>query len=232
MVFLWWKKDNQKQTTSRTSRLFLPTLLVLLYAVTYPFVPPLARACIAVVAIGCMISALRYGMLMHPGVCGLLLLSLPVIPSSQFYLGYPLRIMVAKVAAPVLQIGGFAVVQEGTCLNWAGQLIWVDAPCSGVQMLWAGLYLAFTLVCLYDLRFVKTCFVASISIVAINLGNVFRAVALFYVEAGVIAFPSWVHEAIGIVAFLATSLFVIWFVQWIWKRELHFAHSSLRLHVR
>ena len=113
--------------------LTIPTLVVLLYVVTYPVFPPLARA-------GCVHGHRSYSkprslwQPFHPGVLGLLWLSLPLVPSLQFYLGYPLRMLVASLAAPILRLAGFAVVQEGTCLNWAGQLIWIDAPCSGVRM--------------------------------------------------------------------------------------------------
>jgi exosortase/archaeosortase family protein len=136
-------------------------------------------------------------------------LSLPLIPTLQFYGGYPLRILVAGVAAPVLRLGGFSVIQEGTCLNWGGQLIWIDAPCSGVRMLWVGLYLACTLASLYGLRFFKTLLVLGLSFYAIIDGNIFRAVALFYLEAGIVEMPGWAHAYAGVVAFLIVAAGIV-----------------------
>jgi len=85
----------QKKATKKSFEhsLTLPTLLVLLYVVTYPAFPPLARAGVAFTALGVTLSLLRFGRPLHPGVLGLLWLSLPVIPSFQFYGGYPLRVL-------------------------------------------------------------------------------------------------------------------------------------------
>lgn len=189
--------------------LLLPTIFLLLYAVTYPFLPPLMRALLAATAVGLTVSSLQFGRRFHMGALGLMYLSLPLIPSLQFYGGYPLRVAVASMTAPVLRLGGFAVVQEGTCLNWAGQLIWIDAPCSGIRMLWVGLYLAFTLVCLYELRLLKALAVVGAALVAIMMGNVFRAVALFYLEAGVFSMPAWGHEYAGTVTFVLVATGII-----------------------
>jgi hypothetical protein len=138
--FIWRGKTAESDTVKL--ELLFPVLLVLTYAASYQFLPPLLRAVVAVTAVGCTASLLRFGRRFHPGILGLLYLSLPLIPSLQFYGGYPLRAFVAMAAAPLLRLGGFAVVQEGTCLNWAGRLIWVDAPCSGIRMLWVGMFVA------------------------------------------------------------------------------------------
>ena len=185
--------------------LLFPALLVALYAISYPLLPPLARAAIAVTALGCTASWLRSGRPFHPGTLGLLYLSLPLIPSLQFYGGYPLRAFVAAAVAPLLRLGGYAVVREGTCLNWAGRLIWVDAPCSGVRMLWAGLFVACVLACLYGLRPLGTLQALAAAAAVIIFGNVLRAAALFYVEAGVVVAPPWAHEYVGVVSFAAVA---------------------------
>lgn len=205
VYFVWREKSSD---TTKPGLLF-PALLVLLYAASYPFLPPLLRATVAVTALGCTASLLRSGRRFHPGTLGLLYLSLPVIPSLQFYGGYPLRAFVAGAAAPLLRLGGFAVVQEGTCLNWAGRLIWVDAPCSGIRMLWVGLFLACALACFYDLRPLRTFLALAAAFVAILSGNVLRAVALFHVEAGVVQAPPWAHDYVGVVAFAAVAGFIL-----------------------
>ena len=82
---------------------------------------------------------------------GLMLLALPIIPPLQFYVGYPLRLATAFVSARLLSLHGLSIDAVGTCLDWNGTLIAVDAPCSGVRMLWTGLYLAMGLVLLYTL---------------------------------------------------------------------------------
>ena len=209
-----------KKSSVHPIQLTIPTLVVLLYVVTYPVLPPLARAGIAFTSIAVTISLVRFGKPFHPGVLGLLWLSLPLVPSFQFYLGYPLRLLVAGLAAPILRLGGFAVVQEGTCLNWAGRLIWIDAPCSGVRMLWVGLYLTFTLVCFYELRLFKTVVILLAALSAILAGNVFRALALFYLESGVFPMPAWAHDYTGVVAFALVATGIIAAVHFIRREKL------------
>ncbi|MGI8656995.1 MAG: archaeosortase/exosortase family protein [Pyrinomonadaceae bacterium] len=218
-VFLLWRGRPQLTDKAAPPQLLWPTLLILLYAATYAFLPPLLRALIAVTAIGCTLCSLRFGKSFHAGAFGLLYLSLPLIPSLQFYGGYPLRVLVACAAAPILRLGGFAVMREGTCLNWNGQLIWIDAPCSGIRMLWVGLYLACTLACVYELRFGETLRVLFISFLAIICGNIFRSVALFYVEGGIVNVPPWTHDFAGVVAFAIVAAGIVASVWRVRKRE-------------
>jgi len=117
--------------------------------------------------------------------------------------------VVAELTAPVLRLSGFAVVPEGTCLNWAGKLIWIDAPCSGIKMLWVGLFLTFVVLCLYELPLWKTLLLLPLVGVVIIAANVFRAVALFYLEAGVLNMPSWGHEYAGVIAFVLEAAGII-----------------------
>src|ERR1044071_2191061 len=147
--------------------LLLPTLLVIFYAATYFPFGPLFRALIAFTALAVTLSSLRFGKSFHAGLFGLFYLSLPALPTLQFFGGYPLRVVVAELTAPILRIGGFAVVPEGTCLNWAGQLIWIDAPCSGIKMLWVGMFLTFVLLCLYELPVLKAALLVALAFVVI-----------------------------------------------------------------
>ena len=39
--------------------------------------------------------------------------------------------------------------------------------------------------------------------------NVFRAMALFYIEAGVLDFPAWSHEYAGVIAFVLEAVGII-----------------------
>ena len=186
--------------------LTLPALLLLTYAATYPFLPPLVRAGIAFASLAAASSALVFGRRLHLPLAGLILLSLPVIASLNFYLGYPLRVVVGTATAALLQMNGFAVLPEGSLLVWNGHSISIDAPCSGVKMLWAGLYLSFALAAFHDLDAGRTAFLASIAVAAVLCANVLRAAALFYVEAQVVRLPGDWHAAIGLGVFVVAAL--------------------------
>ena len=200
---------SRKPWPEEAPSLLLPTLLVIFYTATYLPFAPLARATVAFTALGVTASSLRFGKSFHPGIFGLLYLSLPTLPTLQFFGGYPLRIVVAELTAPILRMSGFAVIPEGTCLNWAGKMIWIDAPCSGIKMLWVGLFLTFVVLCLYELPLLKTLLLLPLVSVVILVANVFRAVALFYIEAGVLNMPAWGHEYAGVIAFVLEAAGII-----------------------
>ena len=189
--------------------LWLPATVILVYAATYFVLPPLARALIAFTAVAMTACLLRFGKAFHAGLFGLFYLSLPTIPTLQFFGGYPLRVVVAELTAPILRMGGFAFVAEGTCLNWSGQLIWFDAPCSGIKMLWVGLLLTFVVLCFHELSLRKTLLLMPLVGIVIMGANVFRAVALFYIEARVLDFPAGSHEYAGVIAFILEAVGII-----------------------
>ena len=124
-----------EQRRPKDSDLLLPSILIAVYAATYCFVPRLVQATVAVTALGCTLSTVAFGVRVHVPTLGLLLLSLPVVASLQFYLGYPIRVLCGSLTAPLLQWGGIAVMREGTCLRLGSQIVSIDAPCSGVRML-------------------------------------------------------------------------------------------------
>jgi exosortase/archaeosortase family protein len=200
---------SRKPWSQADRSLLIPTVLAIFYAVTYLPFGPLARATVAFTALAVTMSSLRFGKSFHPGLFGLLYLSLPTLPTLQFFGGYPLRIVVAELTAPILRMSGFAVIPEGTCLKWAGRMIWIDAPCSGIKMLWVGLFLTFVVLCLYELPLLKTLLLLPLVGVVIMATNVFRAVALFYIEAGVLNMPSWGHEYAGVIAFVLEAAGII-----------------------
>jgi exosortase len=199
-------------TPARSQRddlaLAVPIALLGIYAVTYPFLPPLLRACIAVTAVAALCSDMWFGKRMELSLLGLLLLALPVIASLNFYLGYPLRVAVGTAAQALLQMNGFAVVREGTLLNWNGRLISIDAPCSGVKMLWAGLYLSFTLAAFFRLDSRRTMLLGAAAIGIVLLANVMRTTALFFIEAKVMVVDETWHSGIGVTVFLCAALAV------------------------
>ena len=91
--------------------------------------------------LGAGLAAFLPGNVATAPVFGLSLLSLPLLASLQFYAGYPLRVITAE-ASRWLLAAGFEVERSGASLLVDGRLVIVDAPCSGVQMLWLGYFTA------------------------------------------------------------------------------------------
>ena len=185
------------------------SILLFLYAFTYPFSPPLVRAVLAVTALSLTLSSFIMGIRFHFALTGLLLLSLPVVSSLQFYLGYPLRVLCGFIALPMLGLAGYPVVLEGTSLRWGDIIVAIDAPCSGIRMLWAGLFLAFTLASIYRLRTAAVVVVCSISICLVILANSLRTTSLFLLEVLPVQQIQGMHDMTGLVIFAFMGLVMI-----------------------
>jgi exosortase len=185
--------------------LTVPAVLTLAYAVLFPWVPRLVGAGIAMAALGTTLSVLRTGRPLRISLLGLLMLALPVIASLQFYLGYPLRVLSGMGASLLLQITGIPVVLEGTCLRLGSELISIDAPCSGIRMLWAGLYVVFAAAAVLDLDNLRTTAAAFIAVPVLVAANALRSASLFFGESGMLPFPQWGHEAVGLILFGVTT---------------------------
>jgi exosortase/archaeosortase family protein len=184
----------------------LPAVVVAIYTCSFSFLPPLAHAILAMTALAAACSSLWLGKKIDLRVWVLLLLVLPIVPTLNFYLGYPLRVVVGEAAAALLQLNGLAVLRDGATLVWGAKQVSIDAPCSGIKMLWTGLYASCALAAAFRLDARKFIALTFFALAAVLLANVLRATALFYVEAGVISQLAPAHEGIGIATFaLATA---------------------------
>ena len=198
----------------------LPVLvaLLLVYIVASLTSPRLVQAQIALVTMGTFAIRWKTGRFFNVGLWGLLLLAAPVLGSLQFYLGYPLRVVSGQAAAVLLQLGGLDVVAEGTVLRWGELLVEVDAPCSGIRMLWTGYYLTFMLIALLRMKVLGAGVAMAATLVVLVAGNGLRAAALFYLEAPVVALPGWMHDVTGISCFLVAASLIVFGTRTIQER--------------
>lgn len=204
---------------SADASLRLAALLTLAYAGTVLAGPAVLRAMVAGCALLATWSAWRWGTRPHPAAMGLMLLALPVLPTAQFVLGFPLRVAAGEVAAQLLSLAGLAVVREGVALRLGERLVAIDAPCSGVNMLWMALLLALVLAALGRCSLGRTALLGAAATLLAITGNAVRAASLFLTESGVLALPStWsdasahrvLHEGLGIVAFALALAPLLW----------------------
>lgn len=150
---------------------------------------------------------------------GIVLLALPVLPSFDFLLAWPMRRISAEITALLLQLNGFAVEVRGVALEWRGEQLLFDGPCSGVRMLWAALLLASALALVERFGPWRHAQVVAAAICIAIAGNALRAASLFYLETGMFAPLEGpvVHEIVGLMAFAllaAATLAVVWRRKW------------------
>ena len=213
-IYLWKKPPDQNAASNRLGRVELISISLLLgvYILTYRHSFMLVRAILTVAVLGLAFSRRLKGRTINVQIFGLLMLSLPTIPTVQFYLGYPLRVIVAKSAAIIIKSFGYAVSSSGTSILWGEQYVSVDAPCSGIKMLYTGILLILLAGLYYDFPFKILCLLGAAGIGAIVFGNICRASALFFTETGIIPFgTNFLHTAIGLSVFvwITTMIFVI-----------------------
>jgi len=170
--------------------------MVALYGASFWFATPIFRAAVVVTAIGITLAR-------RPGVIGLCIVALPLTASLQFVAGFPMRLAASSIAARLLALTGAAVQAEGTGLRWSGGIVEVDVPCSGIRMLWTGLYLALTAACIFHTGWRKTAGIVAAAVTAVVLGNALRTAALFYLEAGLLPVPVYAAHALHVGAGLA-----------------------------
>jgi len=192
--------------TKRTGEFPIAAIVCLaLYAATWPVAPKLLSAIIAVAASGFLIDNQAGKFKLGLGSWLLLLFSLPIVSSLNFYTGYPLRMVVGKIAAPLISMVGFPTIADGTALIWNSQMIQIDAPCSGIKMLWFALFIGAVLSSVLELSFINSAAVLSSAVLAALLGNVLRITSLFFIEAKVLPIEAsheqFIHQSVGAVSF-------------------------------
>ncbi len=180
------------------NRLWIPALLVTLYECIFRYSPMEIKAGMALVSLAFTVNILWKKTYPELGLIGLCLLSLPLIPSLQFYLGYPMRLLVAHCTALILNMTGLGVMSRGTCLVWNDTLVWIDAPCSGIRLLWFGGYCVCALSLVYRLTFRRTFIAGIFTTGLVIVANIVRSASLFYSESGLICLPDFFHTGIGI----------------------------------
>lgn len=174
-----------------------------------PALPPLAAGLLAVLAFTCGLLAFVPARIATLPVAGLAILALPLLSSLQFYAGYPLRVVTAEASRWLLS-AGFSVARTGSSLLVDGQLVIVDAPCSGVQMVWFGYFTA-CVVALWARRSDRS-FAARLPIVGVLVlaGNIVRNSALVALEAAGHAPAAWLHGAFGLALLGAVCGGIAW----------------------
>lgn len=145
-------------------------------------------------------------------ILGLMLLSLPIISSLNFFAGFPLRLGISHIVAALLSICSFSVDLAGTMLSANGQEINIDAPCAGIHFLWFSAYLGLLLAYREQAKVRRTLTLICISVASAIVGNVFRSLilSLLYLSGfASMADNPYVHEGLGAACFALTSTLIL-----------------------
>jgi exosortase/archaeosortase family protein len=150
---------------------------------------PLVAGLLAVVVVAVSVEMPRG----KAGVIALLVLSLPLVASLDFFAGYPLRLAAAELGRGMLWIVGIEAERNGVLLVHCGRLVGIDPPCAGIRMLWTACFLAAVLAVRMRLSWRRTLGLLGIAIGCVVLGNSLRAALVFLPESGRVHWPEWAH---------------------------------------
>lgn len=202
LAALVWQQRRALRASPRLGWLTLAAVGTVAATLLRGALPPLAASLLAVLALACGLIAFLPRRVAAGPVAGLAVLALPLLSSLQFYAGFPLRVLTAE-ASRWLLAPAFEVAREGSTLLIDGRLVIVDAPCSGVQMVWLGYFTACA-VALWAGRSERT-FLARLPAVGLLVlaGNVLRNSVLVAFEGAGRPLAPWAHNALGLLVLAA-----------------------------
>jgi exosortase/archaeosortase family protein len=161
-------------------------------------VPALPSSLLAALSLVCALFAWWPTGQPRAPLAGLVVLALPWIASLQFYLGFPLRVITAQLSAWGLQGAGYDAARSGASMVVNGQMVIVDAPCSGVQMAWLAYFTACGAAAALgqaDRVFMRRAAWVGVIVLA---GNVLRNSVLVALESRPAGLSAAWHETIGL----------------------------------
>ncbi|MGE0329111.1 MAG: exosortase Q [Ramlibacter sp.] len=206
---LAWHTRHELRAAPRLGWLSAGALATVAATLCLGLLPPLAAGLLAVLALACTLLAFLPCRVARLPVLGLAVLSLPLLSSMQFYLGYPLRLITAEASRWLLSLGA-AASREGAGLLVNGQRVLVDAPCSGVQMAWLGYFTA----CAAALWAAQPDRVILRRLPWVGLlvlgGNVLRNTLLVALEVSASAPGPLLHELLGLAFLACTCAAIAW----------------------
>lgn len=127
-----------------------------------------------------------------------LVLSLPLVATLDFYAGYPMRWVAAQLAHGLLAVAGVPVERSGVVLLDGGRIVGIDPPCAGIRMLWTACFVAAVLAARMRLSWPRTLTLAGLAVTCVVMGNGLRAAIVFLPESGRVTWPDWAHPGAGL----------------------------------
>lgn len=204
-LMLAWRDRHSLHADTRART--IASLVLLASVATIGTLPPMLRAVMAVAGV-----ATWFGLHRKPGITGLLVLSLPIIASLQFYAGYPLRLAAAEGSVRILDAAGLIVSRKGVGIELGGMTIGVDPACGGIRMLWHAFAAAMALAAINRTSWRATIAGGILALLLVVPANVVRATWLVLAESGRFHFAMPGHGEIGLICFCGVLIPLAWWL--------------------
>jgi exosortase/archaeosortase family protein len=178
----------------RAERLIACAVLLVAVQVTGLVKWPLVLGLLAVTGIAWSVTMPRA----KAGLVMLLVLSLPLVATLDFFAGYPMRWVAANLAHALLAVAGVPVERSGVMLLDSGRIVGIDPPCAGIRMLWTACFVAAVLAARMRLSWPRTLTLAGLAVACVVIGNGLRAAIVYLPESGRVSWPDWAHPGAGL----------------------------------
>lgn len=189
--------------------------LLVVYCALCSFAPKTVLAALGVFALTLSLRNLGLTGRLYWGDWLLVMLSLPVVASLNFYAGYPLRVLSSHLAVLFLNLGALGVTRSGAQIFLDNCLVSIDQPCSGIKTLWTAVFLAALLAGLKRLSPAATVRVAFFAVFASIIANALRVSSLVYLETGAINVPPFLHDpvhtGVGVASFALFAVLIVFY---------------------
>jgi exosortase/archaeosortase family protein len=202
---------NKKDTNIKKYNFYFLSICLIFFCLTIEFMPHIIQ-CLFILFILYTGFCLCLGKAFHFHIILLLCFCLPWLDTFQFYLGYPLRMICSHGAIVFFNLINLPVELKGVLFSYQGQTVYIDAPCSGIKMLYIGLLFAVILCNLFELSFKKTVVFLGSTFLMILVTNVFRYIILFFGEAGFFYMPEWLHSGFGLILFFLNNIICFYLI--------------------
>jgi exosortase len=197
----------KRRWKSRIDPILPAAMLTLRAALTLANAPSIIQSALATTLLAYIVYRAAHDTAPPAAFWGLIALAMPVLPSLQFVFGYPLRVVSATLTVALLNLQGVPITRDGTYVTIAGQTSQFDAPCSGIAMLWALILVTLMAALIARLSLAKLSLALLLTLTVAIAANALRVASLLYATTMLGATePPWLHEAVGLAAFVLAAL--------------------------
>lgn len=203
---LVFARDRSSAPPSRRLRIAAWCLLAA-YALAVPFAPRSVALLLGFAALALRLVASTREPRNGAGLCVLFVAALPFAELAQAFLGVPLRVAAASLAAFTLRFAGLEVERVGVALSDGRSLLFVDPACGGLRFAWSGLWLAGLFAASLRLRAGATVLLVLAAGISAVLANAMRTSSLYWVEraSSLAALGDAAHAGVGLAAFACAA---------------------------
>lgn len=147
-------------------------------------------------------------------IVGIIALSLPFAEHIQTFMGFPIRLLTAKVVSAIIGFLGSASVTDASVIVTENNATSIDVPCSGIKSIYTGFIVLLTMFFLKKVHWsLKLLAISFAYLLMLLIFNIWRVFSLVYIY-DVLDFPAFgnaIHIGIGIIGF-AVSTFALWYL--------------------